>query len=130
MVNHQGPTPPFPNPSTEDFDWDKSQRYSLGFRHTLNNDTVLRAGYAHETTTQDDPEKRSARGPDNNRDWLTLGATFNPVERMSIDLGYAHVLVDDADVDREPEPSQGLPGLEGTYELTANIVSAQLNYKF
>lgn len=120
-----GPTPP-----PEEFDWDDSQRYSLGFRHTLNNDTVLRAGYAHETTTQDDPEMRSARVPDNDRDWLTLGATFNPVERMSIDVGYAHVLVDDADIDREPEPSQGLPGLEGTYELTANVVSAQLNYKF
>ncbi len=127
------PSPTGPsNPVTEEFGWDDSQRYSLGFRHTLNNDTVLRAGYAHETTTQDDPEMRSARVPDNNRDWLTLGATFNPVERMSIDVGYAHILVDDADIDRNEDPDGDGTNepLQGTYELTANVVSAQLNYKF
>ena len=115
---------------TEEFDWDDSQRYSLGFRHTLNSGTVLRAGYAHETSTQDSAQNRSARVPDNDRDWFTLGATLTPVENMSVDLSYAHVMVDDADIDLPAEPSLGRPGLEGTYELTANIVSAQLNYKF
>ena len=119
------PSNPPNSPVTEDFDWDNSQRYSLGFRHTLNGGTVLRAGYAHETSTQESAENRSARVPDNDRDWFTLGGTFNPVERMSIDLGYAHVMVDDADIDHTDRGP-----LQGTYELTANIVSAQLNYKF
>lgn len=129
-VTHQGPTPPFPNPVEEELNWDDSTRSSIGVSHELAGGTVVRAGYAHETSTQDSDDNRSALVPDNDRDWLTLGATFEPADNMSLDLAYAHVMVDDADIDRAADPAKGRGPLNGTYELAANIIGAQLNYKF
>lgn len=129
-VTHDGPSPPFPNPVEEQLNWEDFTRSSIGVSHELVGGTVLRAGYAHETSTQESADNRSALVPDNDRDWLTLGATFEPTEQMSVDVGYAHVMVDDADIDRAAEPSKGRGPLNGTYELAANIVGAQLNYKF
>jgi long-chain fatty acid transport protein len=126
-VTHDGPSPPFPNPVVENLEWGNSVRSSLGVRHELVSGTVLRAGYAHETSTQDDDQERSALTPDADRDWLTLGARFMPTERMNIDVGYAHVMVDDADIDRN---DAGRGPLEGSYELSANILGAQMNYRF
>lgn len=123
-VKHSGPAP-LPNPAVENFDWENTVRYSLGLRHTLTNDTVLRFGVAKEDSTQD-TSNRSAMSPDSDRVWVTLGAGFKPTDNMSIDVGYAHIFVSDADVNRS---DKALP-LSGTYELDANVVGAQLNYTF
>ncbi|WP_228548481.1 OmpP1/FadL family transporter [Alloalcanivorax profundimaris] len=114
-----------PNPSIEEFDWDDTTRYSIGLRHTLPSDTVLRFGLAKEESTQSS-DNRSAISPDSDRVWATLGAGFRPTENLSIDVAYAHIWVDDADVYKT---SRGAV-LDGTYELDANVIGAQLNYTF
>ncbi|CUR48774.1 Long-chain fatty acid transport protein [Alloalcanivorax xenomutans] len=124
-VKHSGPAP-LPNPAVENFDWENTVRYSLGLRHTLTNDTVLRFGVAKEDSTQG-TSNRSAASPDSDRVWVTLGAGFKPTDNMSIDVGYAHIFVSDADITRQDGTK---PPLSGTYELDANVVGAQLNYTF
>ena len=110
---------------TETFDWENTVRYSLGVRHAMNDTTVLRAGVAQEESTQG-TDNRSAISPDSDRVWLTLGAGFTPVENMTIDVGYAHIFVEDADINRA---DKGAP-LKGTYELDADVIGAQLSYRF
>ncbi len=110
---------------TENFDWENTVRYSLGVRHAMNETTVLRAGVAQEESTQG-TDNRSAISPDSDRVWLTLGAGFTPVENMTIDVGYAHIFVEDADINRADKGAQ----LKGTYELDADVIGAQLSYRF
>ena len=123
-IDHAGPAP-LPNPAVETFDWENTVRYSLGVRHAMNDTTVLRAGVAQEESTQG-TDNRSAISPDSDRVWLTLGAGFTPVENMTIDVGYAHIFVEDADINRA---DKGVP-LKGTYELDADVIGAQLSYRF
>jgi long-chain fatty acid transport protein len=110
----------------ESFDWENTVRYSLGVRHAMNDTTVLRAGVAQEEATQG-TDNRSAISPDSDRVWVTLGAGFTPVENMTIDVGYAHIFVEDADINRSDK--FGAP-LVGTYELDADVIGAQLSYRF
>ena len=114
-----------PNPAIEEFNWEDTTRYSAGVRHTLQNDTVLRFGLAKEESTQSS-DNRSAISPDSDRIWATIGAGFKPAENLSIDVAYAHIFVDDADIYKD---SRGAV-LDGTYELDANVIGAQLNYQF
>jgi len=114
-----------PNPAVEEFDWEDTFRYSVGVRHMLQNDTVLRFGLAKEESTQGS-DNRSAISPDSDRLWATIGAGFQPADNLSIDVAYAHIFVDDADVYKD---SRGAV-LDGTYELDANVIGAQLNYQF
>lgn len=109
----------------ENFDWENTVRYSLGVRHAMNETTVLRAGVAQEESTQG-TDNRSAISPDSDRVWVTLGAGFTPVENMTIDVGYAHIFVEDADINRM---DKGVP-LKGAYELDADVIGAQLSYRF
>jgi len=114
-----------PNPAIEEFNWEDTTRYSAGVRHTLQNDTVLRFGLAKEESTQSS-DNRSAISPDSDRVWATIGAGFKPADNLSIDVAYAHIFVDDADIYKD---SRGAV-LDGTYELDANVIGAQLNYQF
>ncbi len=114
-----------PNPAIEEFNWEDTTRYSAGVRHTLQNDTVLRFGLAKEESTQSS-DNRSAISPDSDRIWATIGAGFKPADNLSIDVAYAHIFVDDADIYKD---SRGAV-LDGTYELEANVIGAQLNYQF
>ena len=124
VIDHAGPAP-LPNPAIEEFGWEDTTRYSAGVRHTLQNDTVLRFGLAKEESTQSS-DNRSAISPDSDRVWATIGAGFKPADNLSIDVAYAHIFVDDADVYKD---SRGAV-LDGTYELDANVIGAQLNYQF
>ncbi len=120
-----GATASLPNPAIEEFNWEDTTRYSAGVRHTLQNDTVLRFGLAKEESTQSS-DNRSAISPDSDRVWATIGAGFKPADNLSIDVAYAHIFVDDADIYKD---SRGAV-LDGTYELDANVIGAQLNYQF
>ncbi|MAX55286.1 MAG: long-chain fatty acid transporter [Alcanivoracaceae bacterium] len=110
---------------TEEFDWENTARYSLGLNHTLNSGTVLRFGVAKEDSTQG-TNNRSAISPDSDRIWATLGAGFNLSDNMTVDVGYAHIFVDDADINRSEKGAQ----LKGTYELEADVIGAQMSYRF
>ena len=137
VIEHSGtqqvplPVPPgatasLPNPAIEEFNWEDTTRYSAGVRHTLQNDTVLRFGLAKEESTQSS-DTRSAISPDSDRVWATIGAGFKPTENLSIDVAYAHIFVDDADIYKD---GRAPAVLDGTYELDADIIGAQLNYQF
>ncbi|MAD70733.1 MAG: long-chain fatty acid transporter, partial [Alcanivorax sp.] len=125
VIDHAGPAP-LPNPAIEEFGWEDTTRYSAGVRHTLQNDTVLRFGLAKEESTQSS-DTRSAISPDSDRIWATIGAGFNPTDNLSIDVAYAHIFVDDADIYKD---GRAPAVLDGTYELDADIIGAQLNYQF
>lgn len=112
-------------------DWDDTMRYSVGFDYQATDKLVLRAGIALDETPVPSAERRTPRLPGDDREWISLGLSYLASKRVSIDVGYSHLFIDDADIDNEFESS--VPTLthtlKGEYEAEVDILSAQLNWQ-
>lgn len=110
--------------------WDDSYRYSLGANYHMNEKLTLRGGVAFDETPVDDTF-RTARIPDEDRTWIALGAQYRLSDRSTLDFGYAHLFVKDADIDKT-EPVQGIGNirLTGEYDASVDIVSLQYTHSF
>ena len=121
----------FDNPGTPpnvlNINYDDSMRYAIGFEWYACKKLTLRTGFAYDETPIQSPEFRTPRIPDNNRYWLSFGAKYSPRDWLDLDVGYAHLFVD------EPfsnfTDSQGHQ-LIGTYDAHVNIVSASVTIKW
>ncbi len=112
---------------SKDEGWEDTWRFALGATYQARDDLVLRAGCAYDQTPVPDPRHRTARIPDADRTWLTVGAGMNVTETLSIDVGYAHLWFDDADIVEVYDPTTGA-ALVGTYEGEVDILSLQLRW--
>ena len=74
----------------EAFNWSDSNLYSIGGEVDLSPAFTLRAGIGRDETPTHDSH-RSPRLPDNDRTLLSIGATWNVNDRMSLDLAYMRV---------------------------------------
>jgi long-chain fatty acid transport protein len=122
------------------WNYDDSSRYSIGTEYTHNNKWKYRAGLALDQTPVPDDSDRSPRVPDADRTWLSLGLTYSHTRNLSFDLGYAHLFVDDPELDdvsdnndsTQPFPA-GLTGfhtVSGKYDSAVDIFGAQVNWRF
>ncbi len=109
--------------------WNDTMRYALGLSYKLNDNVKLRTGIAYDEAPVPDEQHRTPRIPDNDRTWIALGMTYTSSDRMSFDVGYAHLFVKDSTINNTTEAAIA-HNLQGTYENTVDILSAQLNYKF
>jgi long-chain fatty acid transport protein len=80
------------------FDYRNSWFASLGAEYKLNPSWTLRSGLGFEHAPIDDVN-RSVRLPDSNRIWTSLGATYAIDDRISLDLGYAHLFAKNGKID-------------------------------
>jgi long-chain fatty acid transport protein len=112
--------------STEEKNWDDVWRASIGANYRLNNQWLLRAGYAYE----DGPvpnDTRDPRVPDGDRNWFTIGTNYKPADNFSLDLAYAYIHI--PDVNSNLTDSMGHT-LIGSYEDKTSYFSIQGNYQF
>lgn len=63
---------------------------SLGAEYKWNPDLTLRAGLGYEWSPVKDSD-RSARLPDNDRLWTSLGFGYKLNEQLNVDFGYTHI---------------------------------------
>lgn len=105
--------------------YDDGWFFSIGGEYQYNPNLTLRAGLGYEIAPTKD-EDRSMRLPDADRIWASVGASYDWNERLSLDVGYSHLFVDDAPVD---ETTAGIR-YAGTAEGSADIISVGLRYKF
>jgi long-chain fatty acid transport protein len=126
----------FDNPNQPDSvttqDWDDSYRYSLGLRFQPSASWTYRFGLAYDQTPIPSKERRTPRIPDEDRFWLALGLSYAPISNLRLDLGYAHLFIDDPEIENtleSPVPTASHT-LRGQYEVEADILSAQLNWAF
>lgn len=112
--------------------WADSYRYSIGINYHVDQNLTLRGGVAFDETPVSDAY-RTARIPDEDRTWVAVGAQYRLSPKSTIDLGYAHLFVKDARINKRE--LSNLPPvtnviLSGTYEGSVDILSAQLTYTF
>ena len=121
---------PLKTDSTEVLNLKDNIRLSIGATYTTDGPWTYRTGFAFDEGAAPDQASRSARFPDNDRYWLTFGASYQLSEDLSIDTGYAHIFVPDTKINRIAEASaiSGASALRGKYESHADIFSAQLRW--
>ena len=108
--------------------WNNSVMVSVGADWRVAQQWTLRAGLAYDQTPVDN-SFRTPRIPDNNRYWLSLGATWKPIPKLAISAAYSHIFVPSSSVnlvDLGPGTPNYLRGnLSATYDNQINIVSLQ-----
>ena len=109
---------------------------SLGVNYVLSDYWTIRAGYANDESPVPD-EFRTARIPDSDRDWFTLGASYSPGSNMTVDFGFAYLTGDDAPISDTvviagppTAPSVVTSSLEGSYEGDAAIFGIQVQWRY
>lgn len=116
--------------STLQQNWEDSLRYSLGVNYQADAKWIYRAGLAFDESAISTAEKRSARTPDTNRTWLSFGFGYKMSATSSIDVGYTHIFFDDAPINNSDATNTFGHTLTGSYDISADIFSAQFNWDF
>jgi long-chain fatty acid transport protein len=113
--------------------WDDTWRFALGANYKYNEKVKFRFGVAYDETPVPDLF-RTVRIPDNDRTWVAVGVRFKLTPKDALDIGYAHLFVDDASLSQPAPGTQAGPAaaipLTGNYENNVNILGFQYSRSF
>lgn len=117
------------------FEYSDGFLYSLGGEYKLDPALTLRAGIAYEQSPVTD-DVRTARLPDNDRIWFSVGASYKPPQFDSLvfDLAYSFIDVRDAPLNLGPgtnnpsSSSSAVGGYVGSVSSYINIISLGLHF--
>ena len=103
---------------------------ALGANYQLTDNLLLRGGVAYDQTPVQD-EFRTARLPDEDRFWVALGGTYALTEMISIDVGFTHIFIQDAEIDETLTAPDGAPigTHSGDNENSVDIFAVQANLR-
>ncbi|HXV10441.1 MAG TPA: outer membrane protein transport protein [Burkholderiales bacterium] len=114
------------------FQWDDTFRYGIGANYKMNAQTKLRFGVAYDETPTND-QTRTPRLPDQDRTWVAFGVQYKPSKAGTLEVGYAHEFIRDANVN-VPPPGGATPCtgtcLRGSYDNKVDILSVQYSHQF
>ncbi len=106
-----------------DESWDDTMRYAVGVDFRFNSAWTFRAGGAYEETPIPNARHRTARIPDENRKWASLGFGYQATPAIRLDVGYSHLFVDNPDLNSGTDTTGNI---KGDYDANVDIVSAQI----
>ncbi|MDY7024862.1 MAG: OmpP1/FadL family transporter [Pseudomonadota bacterium] len=107
--------------------WEDAFRFAAGFEHRYSSASAWKMGIAFDETPVPNSEYRSPRIPDSDRVWLSVGWSSQLSESMDLDLGYTHVFINGTQT-ANVSPTNDV--LQGNYNNSADILGAQLNWRF
>lgn len=117
------------------FKWRDTWRVGVGANHHYNEKWTARAGVAYDQTPTSDTY-RTARVPDSDRTWLSLGGKYRMDKGAAIDFSYAHLFMKDAALNMNGPPALtaaqtlGRGALVGNYDNQVDILSVQYTRSF
>ena len=113
------------------FGFEDQWMYSAGLTYDYSEKLILRTGVSLDNSPATD-EYRSARTPDGDRKWYSVGATYNINDASSATFAYTYVDVKDVSINRDgsltEDSSRG--HYSADYKSSANVVSLAYNMSF
>lgn len=97
--------------------------FAIGGEYDVNEDLTVRAGVGYELSPVED-NVRSLRLPDNDRLWLSAGASYDLTDHMRVDAGYTYISVGDTNI---PGTFVGNSGVGGTADADVHIFTVGVN---
>lgn len=126
IVSRLGGTPV----SSLNFQYDDAWYFSLGAEYKYSNALTLRAGVGYELSAVND-RNRTIYISDNDRLWLSAGASYQITDKIKLDLGYTYIDVKKARVNYNgAHPQQGAVFYTAEAKPYVHIVSAGLTYRW
>ncbi len=122
-ISYANPAQP---PTVEAEDWRNTFFGSLGMDYKIDEQWTWRAGVAYDQTPTRD-ETRTPRIPDGARKWLAVGLGYTPSTAVEFNLGYAHLFVDNGDVN---DLSATGDHLVGSFDNSGNLLSVSGTFHF
>lgn len=119
------------------FEYHDGWFYSLGGEYVIDPSWTVRAGVAFEKSPITD-DIRTARIPDNDRMWYSVGASYKPasIKGLTFDVAYSFIDVKSASICMgatsgcPTNPWSGAATYIGSVKSTVNIVSLGLRYQW
>ena len=105
--------------------WHDSWMYALGGEYDASRQLTLRTGAAYEVSPIQNPNERTAKLPDQNRVWLSGGASYKLTDMIGLDVAYSHLWGLGGGIDRI-EPGGHLIA---DVNSSADIVSGSIKFK-
>ncbi|MBS1191129.1 MAG: Membrane protein involved in aromatic hydrocarbon degradation [Rhodocyclaceae bacterium] len=109
----------------ENFNYRDSWRFAWGAAYKASDAWKAKFGVAYDRTPTTNGD-RSARVPDNNRIWLSVGGQWKPSRDAAVDFGYAYLYLHDPRIDQ----TAGTANLRGRYNDSAHILGVQYSQGF
>lgn len=109
------------------FDWDDSIRIAVGTSYRLNDAWMLRAGLGYDQTPVSE-SLRNPRLPDADKTILGIGLSYVISKDSSVEVGYSHYFVRDANISLSTPEAGTLSGRFN--EPIIDVLSIQFNRRF
>lgn|GEM_PF-1334274 len=106
--------------------------YSVGATYQVNPKLQVNTAIGFDKTPSQDGA-RDIRLPDSDRTSVGFGVSWQPSVRWTLDAGYQHIFMDDADIDAEiyiPAGNIDVEGIHGSASSSANVFGLQASFKF
>ena len=104
-------------------------RVGVGAVHRYNDAWSIKMGVAYDQTPVNDTD-RTARLPDQNRLWLSVGGQYKLSKDGTLDFGLAHLFIKDASINQNAGSTGANGQLVGTYKGSVDILVVQFAYRF
>jgi long-chain fatty acid transport protein len=127
-----GASPAGTTADTLDFEFRDTYRVGIGANYKWTPDFMLKMGIAYDRSPVPSATHRAVFLPDSDRYWLSLGGKYQLSKATTLDAGYAHIFMADADILRNKRVgAAGAQGIvSGSYKSSVDILSVQLTYAF
>lgn len=112
------------------FQYDDAWFFSGGVEYKYSNDLTLRAGIGYELSAVND-RNRTIYISDNDRLWLSAGASYQVTDKIKLDLGYTYIDVKKATVNYTgAHPQQGAVFYTAEAKPYIHIASVGITYNW
>ena len=126
-VNLVSPVPLLGSRLSIPANWEDGFYFSGGGEYDYSPKITLRAGAAYEISPIDNPLERLTSIPDADRVWVNGGFSYKYNETTTLDFGYAHIFVDDAEFNRTTLLGTNI---QGTLQADVDIFSVGYRKKW
>ncbi|WP_245959178.1 OmpP1/FadL family transporter [Marinomonas pollencensis] len=112
------------------FGFEDQWMYSAGLTYDYSKKLTLRTGIARDNSPATD-EYRSARTPDGDRTWYSVGGTYHFNDASSATFAYTYVDIEEVSVDRDGTGEDSARGsYSADYSSSASVISLAYNMSF